>query len=418
MGTRFRMSQKARMVMGSEGPSLAALQREFLGFKERQQVLEDLLVELDMTTHSQLAIRLHQSRFTKMKAAHLCIWEASLAEAVNFVVGYVPAEAENLAATSKNIASAAAAAFERLRRERRVRLFVCGGHGEPNSLNSVDCFDPEVGTWEPGAPMLQARSGAGAVAANGCLYVCGGSSGQSTLNSAEQFDLEAGAWSALPSMARGRKSTSAAIAGGHLYVCGGHGGHTGMVLNSVERLHLGSGTAWEEAPSLLRGRWAASCAVMSDRLYVCGGYSRPKALTSVEQFSFSSTWEVAPPMSQGRAGTCAAVVSGALYVCGGTDGHRGLQSVERLQPGATAWEFVRAMEVPRSYAAAATISGRLYVCGGNDAQQVFSSMECLDLVGEGFGSDGASEHTWKSMLPMMWERRGAVAAAVVWQQTV
>lgn len=401
-----------------QAPSAIALQRELIDLKEKHQVLEDLVVELHLTTHVALATRLHRSRFAKIMAAHPCAWEASLTEAVNFIVAYVPAEAENLARTSKNISFAAAAAFDRLRRERRVRLFVCGGHGEPSPLSSVDCFDPEAGTWQPGEPMLEARSGAGAVAANGCLYVCGGSSGQSTLNSAEQFNLETGTWSALPKMARARKSTSAAVAGGQLYVCGGHGGHPGMVLSSVERLDLGVATAWEEAPALLRGRWAASCAVMSDRLYVCGGYSRPKALTSVEHFSFGSAWEAAPPMKHGRAGTSAAVVSGALHVCGGTDGHRGLQSVEQLKPGASAWVFVAAMAVPRSYAAAATVAGRLYVCGGNDGQEVFSSMECLDPFAEDRRNAESSERTWKPMPPMMWGRRGAVAAAVVWQRAV
>lgn len=398
---------------------MALLQRELINLNEKQQVLEDLVVESHMATRTTLATRLHRNRFAKVMAEHPCVCEASIAKTIEFVLGYVPAEAENIAGTSKNISSLAASAFDRLRRERRVRLFVCGGHGEPSPLSSVDCFDPEAGTWEPGKPMLEARSGAGAVAANGCLYVCGGSSGQSTLSSAEQFDLETGTWSALPSMGRARKSTTAAVAGGQLFVCGGHGGHPGMVLNSVERLALGVATAWEEAPALLRGRWAASCAIMSDQLYVCGGYSRPKALTSVESFSFGSAWKAAPAMNQGRAGTSAAVVGGAIHICGGTDGHRGLRSVERLEPSAASWASVAAMTVPRSYAVAAAVAGRLYVCGGNDGQEVFSSMECLDLSELAATGNGAGpELTWRPMPPMMLERRGAVASAVVWQRVL
>ena len=49
-------------------------------------------------------------------------------------------------------------------------LYAIGGHDGTKYLNTVECFDPLTGVWEPVAEIKECRAGAGVAWAN-CRYV-------------------------------------------------------------------------------------------------------------------------------------------------------------------------------------------------------------------------------------------------------
>ena len=64
-----------------------------------------------------------------------------------------------------------------------------GGYDGQHILNSVERFDPRVGTWEYAAPMSDRRYVAGAAILEGKIYVTGGHN-ESYLNIVDTFLYE------------------------------------------------------------------------------------------------------------------------------------------------------------------------------------------------------------------------------------
>lgn len=393
-------------------------------------MLRELLVEAGVVNHSHVQARLHRRRFAEAKKAHPCSWEVSIHQTAEFVAALLtPFEAGELQAASLGMVAAVMPTLSRLRREHKVRMYVCGGLAGPDLLSSVECYNFDVGAWEVSTPMLQVRGRASAAVLAGRLYVCGGTDRHKTLRSAERFDPVAGTWEAMAPMVQARKNASAVALAGKLIVCGGSDG-AGRNTRSVECLDPGPQASpkhlelvtWELGPSMLQERAATSAAVVRGCLYVCGGSDGHRALNTVERFDLSGragpggvapTWEAAPCMLEERGFAAAAVASGRLYVCGGFDGQRALPTVERFDPAAStsgSWSMAPPMRQERLNASAAVACGRLLVCGGVDLNRVLASAERLDPAGGGPGL-----HAWEPITPMLHERAGASIAVVVSQ---
>lgn len=391
-------------------------------------MLSELLVEAGVVNRDGVQARLHRRRFAEAKKAHPCRWEVSIHQTAEFVAALLaPFDAGELLAASRSVAAAARPTLSRLRLERKVRMYVCGGLAGPDLLSSVECYDFDVGAWEVAAPMLQVRGRASAAVLAGCLYVCGGTDRHKTLRSAERFDPVAGMWEAMAPMVQARKNASAVALAGKLFVCGGSDG-AGRNTRSVECLdpwaHANSkrleAVAWELGPPMLQERAATSAAVVRGCLYVCGGSDGHRALNTVERFDPSKravlgglapAWEAAPCMLQERGFAAAAVAGGRLFVCGGFDGQRALATVERFDPVASTnglWCMGPPMRQERLNASAAVVCGRLLVCGGVDLNRVLASAEQLDPA--------APRPLWEAITPMLHERAGA-SIAVVTSQT-
>ncbi len=56
-----------------------------------------------------------------------------------------------------------------------------------SSLNTVEVYDPSLGTWSTVAPMLTPRYGLAATDNQGLIYAVGGSSDSGTLANVEQY---------------------------------------------------------------------------------------------------------------------------------------------------------------------------------------------------------------------------------------
>ena len=69
-------------------------------------------------------------------------------------------------------------------------ILAIGGRDGDQYLNTVERFDPRVGTWEHIAPMSNPKFAAGAAVLDGKIYVSGGSNGSDYLNTVEMFVFE------------------------------------------------------------------------------------------------------------------------------------------------------------------------------------------------------------------------------------
>ena len=111
-----------------------------------------------------------------------------------------------------------------------------GGLDEERSYNTVEQYDPEDDRWNPVAPMMGMRCGAGATALGRYLYVVGGNDGESSSNSVERYDPHLNKWSEVTPMNCKRAGGGVASLDGYIYAVGGFADV--VPLNTVERYYF------------------------------------------------------------------------------------------------------------------------------------------------------------------------------------
>ena len=106
-------------------------------------------------------------------------------------------------------------------------LYVIGGRvGSIEGVQgSVDIYDPAVGTWTSGAPMLTARAGCAAAVLGPRIIVFGGEGNtdapSGVFPQVEAYDTMTDGWAALADMPTPRHGTGAGVVDGVIYVPGG-----------------------------------------------------------------------------------------------------------------------------------------------------------------------------------------------------
>jgi N-acetylneuraminic acid mutarotase len=106
-------------------------------------------------------------------------------------------------------------------------FYAVGGRagGIAGVQDPVDIFDPILGTWTTGAPMLTARAGCAAAALGSELFVLGGEGNvdavSGVFSEVEAYDPLTDSWSTHPPMKTPRHGTGAAAIDGVIYVPGG-----------------------------------------------------------------------------------------------------------------------------------------------------------------------------------------------------
>ena len=185
-------------------------------------------------------------------------------------------------------------------------LYVLGGEHEdnnlfgeePETLASVERYDPVTDTWEAVAPMGTARTHHVAVAMNGAIIAATGYDGDHYLRSCERYDPATDAWApAMPDLATARGSAAASVGpDGRLYISGGH--NTEFVLASVEAFHPVNNTWWVSTMTTTHEDHAL--VVLDGTLYAFGGYVQVEGRHSrrlVESFDPQSyEWTRVPEM--------------------------------------------------------------------------------------------------------------------------
>jgi chitodextrinase len=109
------------------------------------------------------------------------------------------------------------------------RIYVVGGLGADGaSVASVEIYDPATDSWSVGAPMQTRRDNPGSAVLAGKLYLFGGrtrnadgSSVDATLDSVEAFDPDTGSWSFVAPMPTGRRAMAVGTISGLAQVIGG-----------------------------------------------------------------------------------------------------------------------------------------------------------------------------------------------------
>jgi hypothetical protein len=72
------------------------------------------------------------------------------------------------------------------------KLYVFGGENESGVLDSIECFDPEAGTWSVAGTMKEARRAPAVAVLEGKAFICGGGAKRSAdIASVETFDPRA-----------------------------------------------------------------------------------------------------------------------------------------------------------------------------------------------------------------------------------
>ncbi len=225
------------------------------------------------------------------------------------------------------------------------RVLVAGSTGPTgradDSLASTEVFDPATGSWTPGAPMFEARSGHTAtLLPDGMVLVAGGS-----LVDAELFDPTTGSWmkaAASPEGFYGAAGTQ--LADGRLLLAGGDApsgpGARGW---PHAALYDPASDTWSKAPDMTRGRLGHAAVQLRDgRVLVSGGmaYGGPSAEHFADTEIYdpqAGTWTAGPDMLQPRASHGAVLLpDGSVLVIGGWVGADGAtESTELFDPLAT-----------------------------------------------------------------------------------
>merc|ERR1719487_162123 len=196
------------------------------------------------------------------------------------------------------------------------------------------------------------------------LYVVGGiNDGYRLVDTVERFDPLLGTWEVLPHLHTARAGPAASVLAGRLYVLGGEA--RGAALKDVQRFDPWTGW-WETVPDMHIGRIRAATAVLDGCLYVLGGLDGAKPLSAVERYDpKTQEWEVLAPMEKPRYACAAIVKDGKIYAFGGELTDAGVQaSVERYDPEAETWELLSAVRPPCCGAAVVVSSNQAFALGG------------------------------------------------------
>jgi N-acetylneuraminic acid mutarotase len=245
------------------------------------------------------------------------------------------------------------------------------------------------GRWRTLAPLPTARANLFTAALDGIIYAAGGigegiGAGDETLDVVEKFDPNIGSWSPSPKLPQPRDGAGAAALGGLLYVAGGFvvdDDGNGQVTDSMVAFNPRTRT-WRTMAPMHQPRERLRLVTVGQQLYAIGGFAPPTdpnsfgtPVSTVERYSpRSNTWQTAASMNRARAlpGVVAlrrgskqfiVVVAGGSLVGGNTMFLRSTE-VYDLQTGR--WRLIRA-ELPQgrvSLVSAKEADGTVLAIGG------------------------------------------------------
>jgi large repetitive protein len=174
------------------------------------------------------------------------------------------------------------------------QIYVIGGMGgDGASLASVEVFDPATSTWSSRTPMTTRRDNPGSAVLDGNLYIFGGrtrnadgSTVNGALNTVEMYDPTIGTWVERTPMPTGRRTVVVGTIGGRAQVMGGEGGGAAAFAQNEEYDPVTN--SWRTLQPMLTGRHGAVAGTIAGTVYVAGGGPQSgSSFTDVlEAFSF------------------------------------------------------------------------------------------------------------------------------------
>ncbi|XP_046890221.1 gigaxonin [Hypomesus transpacificus] len=189
---------------------------------------------------------------------------------------------------------------------------------KPSAATRCMCplYDLNKQLWIDLEPMSVARTGHGAVTADGYLFVIGGMDENKTpLNSGERYDPESNTWTAIPPMKQARQNFGIVEMDGLVFVLGGENEETELLTMEVFDPHF---KTWTTQTSMTMVRKIGCYASMNKKIYAMGGGSYGKLYDSVECYDpKTQQWTGLSPLKERRFGSVACGVGQELYVFGG-----------------------------------------------------------------------------------------------------
>uniref|UniRef100_A0AAZ3RW45 BTB domain-containing protein n=1 Tax=Oncorhynchus tshawytscha TaxID=74940 RepID=A0AAZ3RW45_ONCTS len=216
------------------------------------------------------------------------------------------------------------------------RLYVVGGRDGLKTLNTVECYDPDGGSWSVMTPMSTHRHGLG----ENRQYGLSG-----TYCNIYRWDPQARQWSFIASMATPRSTVGVAVLSGKLYAVGGRDGSS--CLRSVECFDPHT-NRWSCCAPMAKRRGGVGVATWNGFLYAIGGHDAP-ASSLASRLSDCVERSVRPPdgcvdggspMSVSRDAVGVCLLGDRLYAVGGYDGTVYLNTVEAYDPQTNEWTQV------------------------------------------------------------------------------
>ena len=166
------------------------------------------------------------------------------------------------------------------------KIYAIGGWDGDSTLESVEAYDPQLGTWALVASTGGTRSHHASVVLDGKIYIMGGfedrSGGSDVLDTVEVYDPQVDSWQRVANMPHGLDGHAAAAIGGKIYVTSG----------TLVCVYDPQVDTWMQPAGKSNFRGHASAAV-GGKLYVFGGLQGP--LSTVEVYDpASDSWAQGP----------------------------------------------------------------------------------------------------------------------------
>ncbi|MGK2881530.1 MAG: Kelch repeat-containing protein [Mycobacterium sp.] len=235
---------------------------------------------------------------------------------------------------------------------------------------------------------------------DGKIWVIGGMIHGRTLQTVETFDPQTGTWTSQPPIPIPIHHATAAVFRGEVVVIGGTSDQLAEASNKV---FVFRGGTWTELPSLTHARAAAAATVVGDKIIVVGGQNAKELIPQTEVFDGTS-WSDAANMPTPREHLSAVTDGTYVYTLGGrflsSDKNSG--AFERFDPASGEWVTLTDMPTPRGSYGAAFIDGRIVAVGGEEPTRVLDTVEMYDIA----------EEEWSELTPIPVALHGETVAAV------
>jgi N-acetylneuraminic acid mutarotase len=246
----------------------------------------------------------------------------------------------------------------------------------------------QEGTWARKADMKIPRGGLSTAVVDGKIYAIGGVTRvgglPQTLSTVEAYDPATNKWTERAAMPTKRYSLSTAVVNGKIYAIGGSGGG-GDVLSTVE-VYDPKRNTWtrHHKAAMPNARWGLATAVVNGKIYAIGGITGLQVLSTVEVYDpATNKWTKRSAMPTKRFSLATAVVNGKIYAIGGSGGGPDvLSTVEVYDPKRNTWtrHHKAAMPNARWGLATAVVDGKIYAIGGLAGAAGFLGGQALGMV--------------------------------------
>ncbi|MGU3501997.1 Kelch repeat-containing protein [Mycobacterium sp. C31M] len=232
------------------------------------------------------------------------------------------------------------------------------------------------------------------------IWIAGGMTHGETLQTVQSFDPQTGSWQPQPPLPIPLHHATAATYRGEVVVIGGS---TDELAQGSDKVYALRGNSWVELPSLNHARTAAAATVVGDKLIVVGGQNEKQLVPQTEIFDGQS-WTVAADLPTPREHLAAVSDGQYLYTVGGRflSADKNSAAFERFDPASGEWTTLVEMPTPRGSYGAAFIDGRIVAIGGEEPTRVLTAAEMYDIA----------PGKWMALPQIPTARHGEVVAVV------